>query len=99
MREPNGCGHNPANKERMVIMKGKILTWNEFREICREDAFNWYHAGWRSSKITEEDILNEYPEEYFCDDTGDDYDGFSSCFIPQEFATKTIEYMEALEMD
>ena len=80
-------------------MKGKILTWDEFREVCREDAFNWHRAGWSFSEITEEDILNEYPEDYFSDGTGDDYDELSSCFTPQEFAAKTMEYMEALESD
>ena len=78
-------------------MKAKIMTWDEFREVCREDAHNWYHSGWESDMITADDILNEYPEGYFSDDTDDDYDDLSSAFTPAEFAAKTLEYLEEIE--
>ena len=78
-------------------MKAKIMTWDEFREVCSEDAYNWYHSGWTSDKITVDDILNEYPEDYFTDSTDDDYDELSSCFTPDEFASKTLEYLEQIE--
>lgn len=78
-------------------MKAKIMTWDEFREMCREDAYNWRHSGWTSDRITAEDILNEYPEDYFEDDTADEYDELSSAFTPAEFAAKTLEYLAEIE--
>lgn len=78
-------------------MKAKIMTWDEFREVCREDAINWHNSGWTSDKITAEDILNEYPEDYFEDDTADEYADLSSAFTPAEFAAKTLEYLEEIE--
>ena len=80
-------------------MKAKIMTWDEFREVCREDAYNWYHSGWTSDKITADDILNEYLEGYFSDDTDDDYDDLSSAFTPAEFAAKTLECLEEIEAE
>ena len=76
-------------------MKCKIMTWNEFREMCREDAQRWY--GYSSDELTAEDILNEYPEDYFCDSTDDDHDDLSSCFTPDEVAQKTLDYLEEME--
>lgn len=81
----------------MFFMKGKILTWDEFREYCREDAYNWHNSSYTTKDLTEEDILNEYPEDYFKDDTNDEYDELSSCFTPDEFARKTLEYLEEIE--
>ena len=78
-------------------MKCRIMTWSEFREMCREDAVNWHNSGWTSDKITAEDILNEYPEDYFEDDTADECDELSSAFTPAEFAAKTLEYLEEIE--
>lgn len=78
-------------------MKAKIMAWDEFMEMCREDAYNWHHSGWTSDKITAEDILNEYPEGYFSGDTNDDYDDLSSAFTPAEFVEKTLEYLEDIE--
>lgn len=78
-------------------MKAKIMTWDDFREVCREDAYSWYHSGWASGKITAEDILNEYPGDYFEDDTEDEYDELSSAFTPAEFAAKTLEYLAEIE--
>lgn len=80
-------------------MKAKIMTWDEFREMCREDAYNWHHSGWTSDRITAEDILNEYPEEYFSDDTDDEYDDLSSAFTPAEIADKTLEYLAEIEAE
>lgn len=80
-------------------MKAKIMTWDEFRGMCREDAYNWHHSGWTSDKITAEDILNEYPEDYFEDDTADEYDELSSAFTPAEFAAKTLGYLEEIEAE
>ena len=80
-------------------MKVKIMTWDEFRAMCREDAYNWHHSGWTSDKITTEDILNEYPEGWFDNDTNSDYDELSSCFSPQEVALKTLQYLEEIESE
>lgn len=80
-------------------MKAKVLTWNEFRDICREDAYNWKNSGWTADKITADDILNEYPEDYFEDDTAGEYDELSSAFTPEEFAAKTLEYLEEIEAE
>lgn len=80
-------------------MKAKIMTWDEFREVCREDAYNWYYNGWTANKLTAKDILNEYPEDYFEDDTEDWYDDLSNAFTPEEIAAKTLEYLEAIETE
>lgn len=78
-------------------MKGKILTWDEFREYCKEDAHHWHESGYKSADVTEEDILGEYIDDYFEDDTDDEYDDLSSCFTPVEFARRTIEYLAEIE--
>lgn len=78
-------------------MKCKIMTWDKFREMCREDAQSWYYNGYTSDELTAEDILNEYPEDYFCDRTDDEYDGLTSCFTPDEVAQKTLDYLEEME--
>lgn len=75
-------------------MKCKIMTWVEFREMCREDAQSWYDSGYTSDELTAEDILNEYPDDYFCDSTDDDHDDLSSCFTPDEVAQKTLDYLK-----
>lgn len=80
-------------------MKGKILTWDEFREYCKEDAYNWYIAGYTTKNLTKKDIINEYPEDYFKDNTEDEYDELSNCFTPDEFAKKTIEYLEEIYIE
>ena len=73
-------------------MKCKIMTWDEFREMCREDAQSWYYNGYSSDELTAEDILNEYPEGYFCDS-----DVLTSYFTPDEVAQKTLDYLEEME--
>lgn len=78
-------------------MKCKIMTWDEFREMCREDAQIWYYNGYSSDELTAEDILNEYPEDYFCDSTDDEYDVLTSYFTPDEVAQKTLDYLEEME--
>lgn len=80
-------------------MKCKIMTWDEFREMCREDAQSWYYNGYSSDELTAEDILNEYDESFFSDNINDDdeYDDLSSCFTPDEVAQKTLEYLKEME--
>ena len=80
-------------------MEGKILTWNDFRDVCKEDAYNWKHAGWTAKELSEQDILNEYPEDYFENDTSEECDDLSRCFTQKEFAQKTLEYLEEIEND
>lgn len=77
-------------------MMYKILTWDKFREICKEDAFNWHDNGYTADELTEEDILNEYPDDYFTDEYTDT-DELSSCFTPHEIAAKTLEYLSEME--
>lgn len=78
-------------------MKCKIMTWDEFREMCREDAQSWYYSGYSSDELTAEDILNEYPEDYFCDSTDDEYEVLTSYFTPDEVAQKTLDYLDEME--
>lgn len=78
-------------------MKCKMMTWDEFREMCREDAQSWYYNGYTSDELTAEDILNEYPEDYFCDSMDDEYDDLTSYYTPDEVAQKTLDYLEELE--
>lgn len=78
-------------------MKCKIMTWDEFREMCREDAESWYYNGYSSDELTAEDILNEYDESFFSDHTDDEYDVLTSYFTPDEVAQKTLEYLEEME--
>ena len=78
-------------------MKAKIMRWDDFRDMCREDAVNWHDSGYKASDLTAEDILSEYDSEYFGDDTADEYDELSSAFTPSEFAAKTLEYLAEIE--
>lgn len=78
-------------------MKAKIMTWDEFREMCREDAAILHDSGNESSDLTVEGIVSVYDSEYFCDDTDDEYADLSSAFTPAEFAAKTLEYLEEIE--
>ena len=78
-------------------MRGKILTWDEFREYCKEDAYHWRESGYTTADVTEADILGEYTDDYFEDETDNEYDDLSSCFTPDEFAAKTLEYLGEIE--
>ena len=47
----------PTGKyERMITMKCKIMTWDEFREMCREDAQSWYYNGYASDELTPDEV-------------------------------------------
>ena len=74
-------------------MMAKIMTWDEFREVCREDAANWAQGGYTADELTEAEIIHEYPDDYFCDSTNDEYDDLSSAFTPAEFTAQTLEYL------
>lgn len=78
-------------------MRGKILTWDQFREYCKEDAYLWYESGYTTGRLTEEDIVDEYSDDYFEDDSNADHDDLSSCFTAKEFASKTLEYLREIE--
>lgn len=78
-------------------MRGKILTWDEFREYCKEDAYHWRESGYTTANVTADDILGEYSDDYFTDSTDDDYNELSSCFTADEFAAKTLEYLGEIE--
>lgn len=79
-------------------MKGKIMTWDEFRVLCEMDAQNWYYSGYTSDELTAEDILNEYDKEYFSDSTDDEHDDISSCFTPDDMAQRTLDYLKEMEV-
>lgn len=74
-------------------MKCKIMTWDDFRSMCDTDARNWAESGYTAKELTPDDILNEYPEDYFCDSTDGYWDELSSGFTPDEIAAKTLEYL------
>lgn len=78
-------------------MKAKVLTWDEFREICKEDACNWFNGGYSADELTENDIIHEYPDNYFSDTTETEHDELSSAFTPYEFAKQTLEYLEEMK--
>ena len=78
-------------------MKCKIMTWDEFREMCKEDAQSWYYNGYSSDELTAEDILNEYDESFFSDSMTDEYDDCSSCFTPDEVVQTTLDYLKKME--
>lgn len=84
-------------------MKAKIMNWDEFREACQYDAQLWHDNGYTAEEITEDDILNEYPNDYFEDYTDDDISedavdySTESVFTPDDFAKKTISYMREIE--
>lgn len=84
-------------------MEAKILTWEEFREDCMTDAQLWYDQGYRSSNLTLEDIMNEYPYEYFDELTDEDISednldySLESYFTPKDFAECTMGYIKELE--
>lgn len=74
-------------------MKAKVLTWDEFIEFCEDDACNWFNSGYSVDEVTEDDILNEYPDDYFTDTTETECDEFSNAFTPSDFARTTLEYL------
>lgn len=84
-------------------MKAKIMSWDEFREACQYDAQLWHDNGYTAEEITGDDILNEYPDDYFEDYTDDDISedavdySTESVFTPDDFAKKTISYMREIE--
>ena len=80
-------------------MKAKILTYDEFKKICKEDAYNWHNAGWYANEITENDIIHDYPDNYFSDNTETEHDELSSAFAPSDFAKQTLEYLEEIESE
>ena len=77
--------------------KYKYLSWDEFRAICYADACNWSHDGYNSDEVTAEDILNEYPDDYF-DSDADEWDDTHSSFTPDDFARQTIAYLADMEV-
>lgn len=79
------------------ITKAKVMTWDKFREVCYEDACNWWANGWTADEITADDILKEYPDDYFTDTTDTYSDDLSSAFTPSEFAAQTIEYFAEMK--
>ena len=78
-------------------MKGKVMRWDEFREMCKEDAYNWNASGWKADEIGTDDIINEYDDEYFSDDESTEYDDLSRFFTPAEVAAQTLEYLAEIE--
>lgn len=80
-------------------MKAKVLTWDEFRRLCKEDAYNWFNNGNSANELTEDDIVHEYPNNYFSDITESEHDELSSAFTPSEFAKQTLEYLEEIESE
>jgi hypothetical protein len=83
--------------EEKDMKTGKVLKWEEFREVCRMDAYSWHNSGYKANEITAEEILDEYPVDYFEDDEGKDYFDDERFFTPEEFARKTLEYLRGLE--
>lgn len=77
-------------------MKYKFLSWDQFRESCREDAFLWYTNGYTADELTAADILNEYPEEYW-EDVEYAPDALSRSFTAEEIAEQTLDYIAKFE--
>lgn len=82
----------------MVHMKGKIMTWDEFRVRCKMDALCRYYSGYSSAELTAEDIINDYDESFFSDSPTDEHDELSSYFTPDEIAQKTLDYIKEMEV-
>lgn len=36
-------------------MMAKVMTWDNFREVCREDAANWYQGGYTADELTDDE--------------------------------------------
>lgn len=83
----------------------KVMSWEDFRSNCMDDAFLWHDQGWKADELTEDDILNEYPDDYFDEypeeELTDEYIDFStdSYFAPENFAAQTLEYIKELEAE
>lgn len=91
-----GCTPRPVKASNIQMDNCyKIMTWDEFREYCYEDAYNWYMNGDTTDTITAEDVIREYPDDYF-DDEWQETDDLSSCFTPADFAYQTLEYLDNL---
>ena len=77
-------------------MMYKFLSWDTFREICRDDALNWYHSGYTAAELTPADIINEIPAEYW-EDVEYAPDDTHRSFTAQEIAEATIEVLAQIE--
>jgi len=78
-------------------MKCKIMRWDEFRELCRNDAELWRLNGYTVDTVAAEDILEEYPKDYWEEyDEEPDVNEDSWCFVPEDFVEKTLEYLETI---
>lgn len=73
---------------------GKIMSWEEFREVCRADAYAWVIENtYKPDDLTDALILGEYPDDYFIEITEGDEEyidyNTESIFTPEDFASET----------
>ncbi len=84
-----------------MALYGHRMSYWEFEECCRDDAANWKAAGWTYDSLTEEDILDDFPEDFFetCeDDSGVNYYN-EDYFTPEQFADRILDCLYELEQE
>lgn len=76
-----------------------IRTWDDFREMCKMDAYSWHDAGYKASELTKDDILQEYND--YIDDllttNPDECRNGERAFTPDEIVQYTINYIQEIE--
>lgn len=69
------------------------LTYDEFWKHTYDDAYNWFEAGYRAKDLTNQDILNEVPEEYWKEKPKDELYEDERTFTCKEYAEQVISWM------
>lgn len=81
----------------------KLMSWENFRETCRDDAYLWNDNGYTADELSNSDILGCYDGDYFADDPDDpetneriDWN-IENLFTPEDFCNMTRQYMREIE--
>ena len=61
-----------------------------------DDAELWLDQGYTADELTEDDILNEYPDDYFDADENEETDEFSFLSTPHDWAAATLDCLREL---
>ncbi len=81
-------------------MMCKVMTYEQFREMVKEDAYLWFQNGTKADDLTAKMILNEYPKDYF-DFDGEEEDELPEwrgrCWSPEEIVEGTISALRDIE--
>jgi D-hexose-6-phosphate mutarotase len=79
-----------------------VTSYDEFKETAKNDAYNWYQNGCRSKDLSDEDIINEFSEEWRSEliteeeasDKADSLDDFHTYFSTHDMCEAIRENLE-----